>query len=102
MCTAACPGCTYSASTAEIPSGCRVILGFTDFEFMDECVSGTIATFRPISTWDRWANQTSPGPSAAIPSAAAVIALAALPTQAQQAAPVRQEHGNLIFEGIPP
>src|SRR3984893_19374326 len=39
---------------------------------------------------------------AAITSAAAVIALAALPTQAQQAAPVRQEHGNLIFEGIPP
>ena len=42
------------------------------------------------------------GTFAAITSAAAVIALAALPTQAQQAAPVRQEHGNLIFEGIPP
>src|SRR6266581_3425216 len=39
---------------------------------------------------------------AAITSAAAVIALAAAPSQAQQAAPVRQEHGNLIFEGIPP
>src|SRR5882724_7042741 len=35
-------------------------------------------------------------------AAAAVMALAALPTQAQQAAPLRQEHGNLIFEGIPP
>jgi dipeptidyl aminopeptidase/acylaminoacyl peptidase len=35
-------------------------------------------------------------------SAAAAFALAGLPSQAQQAAPVRQEHGNLIFEGIPP
>jgi dipeptidyl aminopeptidase/acylaminoacyl peptidase len=32
---------------------------------------------------------------------AAVFALAGLPSQAQQA-PVRQEHGNLILEGIPP
>src|SRR5438876_836267 len=31
-CTAAYPGRTYSASTANIPSGCRVILGFADFE----------------------------------------------------------------------
>jgi dipeptidyl aminopeptidase/acylaminoacyl peptidase len=34
-------------------------------------------------------------------AAAAVFALAGLPSQAQQA-PVRQEHGNLILEGIPP
>src|SRR5882724_4670888 len=40
--------------------------------------------------------------AAAILAAAAALALAALPTQAQQAAPVRQEHGNLILEGIPP
>jgi dipeptidyl aminopeptidase/acylaminoacyl peptidase len=35
-------------------------------------------------------------------AAAGTLALAALATQAQQTAPVRQEHGNLILEGIPP
>src|SRR4051812_31460790 len=43
MCTAAYPGRTYSASTAKIPSGCRVILGFADCEFMEGSVSGNIA-----------------------------------------------------------
>ena len=35
-------------------------------------------------------------------AAAGVLILAGLPTQAQQTAPIRQEHGNLIFESIPP
>lgn len=43
-----------------------------------------------------------PNVSATFAAVATVLTLAALPTQAQQTAPVRQEHGNLILEGIPP
>jgi dipeptidyl aminopeptidase/acylaminoacyl peptidase len=39
---------------------------------------------------------------AASATAIGVLALAGLPTQAQQTAPARQERGNLIFESIPP
>jgi dipeptidyl aminopeptidase/acylaminoacyl peptidase len=40
--------------------------------------------------------------AAAACAAATVLAVVGLPTQAQQATPVRQEHGNLILESIPP
>src|ERR1700736_5938002 len=43
-----------------------------------------------------------PATFAAAAAAAGTLALAAFPTQAQQTAPVRQERGNLILEGIPP
>jgi dipeptidyl aminopeptidase/acylaminoacyl peptidase len=39
---------------------------------------------------------------ASITLPAACLMLVGLPTQAQQTAPIRQEHGNLILEGIPP
>src|SRR5712675_629607 len=100
MCTAAYPGCTYSASTAEIPSGCRVILGLTDFEFMDVSVSGNIATSDPSSTWRLMTKSNRSATFTAF--AAGVLVVAGLPTQAQQTAPVRQERGNLIFESVPP
>src|ERR1700733_14134591 len=103
MCTAAYPGRTYSASTANIPSGCRVILGFTDFEFMDGSVSGNIA----ISSLILSSNPMAKANLFAILPASCVVGvltLTALPAlqparaQAQQTAPARKERGNLIYE----
>src|SRR5882757_8305822 len=101
MCAAAYPGRTYSASTAKIPSGCRVILGFTDFRFMDGSVSGNIATSDPFHTFRQMAKANLSATLTVPMAAIGVLTLAGLPTQAQQA-PARQEHGNLIFESIPP
>jgi len=39
--------------------------------------------------------------AAVVSSLGTLATLAAFPTQAQQTAPVRQEHGNLVLEGIP-
>jgi Tol biopolymer transport system component/acetyl esterase/lipase len=68
---------------------------------MDESVSGNIATSDPTSTSDPMTKSNRSATSAAC-AAAGVLALAGLPTQAQQAAPLRQERGNLIFESVPP
>jgi Tol biopolymer transport system component/dienelactone hydrolase len=68
---------------------------------MDESVSGNIATSDPTSTSDPMTQSNRSATSAAC-AAAGVLALAGLPTQAQQAAPLRQERGNLIFESVPP
>ena len=69
---------------------------------MDESVSGNIATSDPTSTSDQMAKSNLSATFAASAAAAGVLALAGLPGQAQQTAPLRQERGNLIFESIPP
>jgi dipeptidyl aminopeptidase/acylaminoacyl peptidase len=68
---------------------------------MDESVSGNIATSDPTSTSDPMTKSNRSATFAAC-AAAGVLALAGLPTQAQQSAPLRQERGNLIFESVPP
>jgi dipeptidyl aminopeptidase/acylaminoacyl peptidase len=68
---------------------------------MDESVSGNIATSDPTSTSDPMTKSNRSATFAAC-AAASVLALAGLPTQAQQTAPLRQERGNLIFESVPP
>ncbi|GAC1447403.1 MAG: hypothetical protein PVSMB1_19710 [Gemmatimonadaceae bacterium] len=70
---------------------------------MDEGVSGTICNLQVNFLLSRMGKSNLSRTFAAVAAVAAGLGLtlAGSPIQAQQTAPVRQEHGNLVLEGIP-